>query len=109
MPVCYSNLNKYGTDKPDRPIIAPTPVYTVFQPFNVVKPHNFNPNSTWNNMNTMTKEKYTNPTINQRIRNNSCASNSFRGEFTERSQLNRENQRLNVGFFSQRYREMSGF
>ena len=90
MPVCYSNLNKYGTEERDVPIIPPKPVYTVFQPFNKIRPHNFNPNSSWNSMNNTRENYVSKPTP---VISNNCASNSFRGQFSERSQLNRENKR----------------
>lgn len=108
--ICYSNLYTYGTNEKDNPIIPPTPVFTVFRPFNYLKPHNFNSNSTWNELNSKKeiKEIKENFLIPNK-RKLGCATDSFREDFANNSQFRRENQRLNVGFFSQRFREMSGF
>ena len=108
MPACYSNLNNYGTNEKDNPIVPPTPVDTAFEPFNRLRPHNYNSNASWSQMNDkVVKENFLLPN-NLRAPPN-CASNSFRAEFANDSQIRRENQFLNQGFFSQRFRQMSGF
>jgi hypothetical protein len=103
--ICYSNINQYGTDRKDKPIIVPKPVDMVYRPFNIVEPHQFESKPNWNKMNSGKNPKFT-PMNLPRF---TCLPLSLRHQMSEESKHRRENQRLNQGFYAQYYRNLSGF